>query len=103
MVVALFIAGADVNSTEYGSSGALDNKFNDGTALATPAANVHINITRFLFTQGADPNDWIALKLAAFKNKELLDLVHDIFRARYPRGRGDAVITGPARAIEVND
>lgn len=63
----------------------------------------HINIAPFLFNQDVDPSDSIALKLAAFQNKELFDLIQTTIVQDTLEVGEDAVTTILAQVIDIID
>lgn len=114
VIEALIFAGADLNSTRNEHSGAaltiavkqrnpelvqfllasgadVNNPVKQrygGTALEAAAENSDIGMTRYLLDQGADPNDSWALRAAAYRDPNLLELIFGRYCARYPISQG---------------
>lgn len=95
LVQLLLASGADVNN--HG------NLIYGGTALEAAAKNSDIEMARYLLDQGADPNDPWALREAAYRDKNLFELIFERYCARYPIGQGKLGTTLLARFIEDGD
>ena len=95
LVQLLLASGADVNDPETRRDG--------GTALEAAAENSDIEMARYLLDQGADPNDPWAFEKAAYRDKNLFELIFERYRARYPIGQGKLGTTLLARFIENGD
>ena len=95
LVQLLLASGADVNNSWSRKFGV--------TALEAAARNGDIEMARYLLDEGADPNDSRALIEAAYRDKNLFELIFEIYRARYPISRGKLGTTLLARFIEDGD
>ncbi|KAM0803536.1 ankyrin repeat-containing domain protein [Usnea florida] len=95
LVQLLLASGAEVNSSGY--------EKDCGTALQAAASNGDIKMARYLLDQGADPNDSCALVEAAYRDKNLFELILERYYARYPTCRGKLGATLLARFIEDGD
>ena len=95
LVHLLLASGADVNNRGMGTHG--------GTALEAAAENSDIEMARYLLDQGADPNDPQASEKAAYRDKNLFELIFERYCARYPIGQGKLGTTLLARFIENGD
>ena len=125
MVEALIFAGADLNHTCYKQPTALaiavkqhnselvqlllasgaevntpGNGQNRGTALQAAVSTGDIEMVRYLLDQGADPNDSRAFVMAAYRDKNLFELIFETYRARYPTSQGMLGTRLLARLIE---
>ena len=57
------------------------------TALAAAVTNNDLTMVKFLFENGADPNDSLALSEAVFKNDQMVHLLLQRFSRSYPLGK----------------
>ena len=95
LVQLLLASGADVNNPE--------TRMRGGTALEAAARNGDIEMARWLLDQGADPNDSWALKEAAYRDKNLFELIVERYCARYPISKGKLGTTLLVQFIEDGD
>ena len=92
MVEFLLEAGADVNNAHARLMGC--------TALSAAVEMNHTCIVRKLLAVGADPDDSAALLHAAKHNQDILGLILEKFRQRYPLGKNGFGISTLEFAIE---
>ncbi len=85
LVQLLLDSGADVNNQM--SRVYLGSQVHGVSALEAAAENGDVSMARYLFDQGADPNDSLALEKAFQQSPELLELILKRYDKRYPRGR----------------
>ena len=96
LVQLLSDAGADLNSR-------CDFIGEKNNPLQAAAANGDIRMVHFLLDRGADPHDPGAFEAAFGENRELIDLLIDRHKARYPMGRKGFGSAQLAHAIKMGD
>ena len=95
LVQLLLDTGADINQPSDGPY--------EGTSLQAAAVNGDIEMFHFLLDRGADPHDPRAFEEAFRQDRELLGLLINRHKARYPMGRRGIGFTELAHAIEKED
>ena len=98
LVRLLLDAGADINKR-----GGRCITGNHLTPLGAAAGNGDMRMIHFLLDRGADPHNPGAFQEAFLKKRELLSLLIDKHKARYPIGQKGVGSTQLAHAVEEGD